>query len=423
MEPVKIMSWNVMSNVLFSDATVDQKDGYKNLHGLNFKKSLQILMKKEAEKLAKQSAKPKSKKLNNTGTAASAANASAAASAAANSSATASTAANASATASAAANATPIQLTLEMKAKRLAGIYDFLNKIKPDILLLQEVNLDPKHIDVLWSYSGNNMDVNPSLYGTGFKSGQEDAHGTLIQFNNAKFDIIHLSHGRLPTSGSGCSLAVLLHKITKQRYFIVNIHVKLVNFKDPNADINFVAEEFTQEILPQLNKFDMKKDDIFIMGGDFNAGYNFNDKMPEIRIFSSFVEKITSIMERYNVKYISNTRYPTNLSHDDAIIIDHIFCNYPLIPIPEDELLSQTDILYTLPDSVIRNKFKDKDTEFIEKAHHLSFENEKIISTSKIYSDHRPIMVMISPETHTGGAIRKHTRKNRKMKRTIIKTI
>ena len=392
---LRVVSYNVMSNVLFSDALATDKDGYQNLHALRFRESSEEFT-RQLNKVQKKLPQP----------------------------------------------AYPKLLTPELKQERMQMIYRLLESIHPDILLLQEVNLDPLEVlpELRWNFQPPNMRIHPELYARGYKNKKYDGHGNIIQFDESRFEPIELLSGNFlspdMTSGSGSpySLVILIDKFSKNRLFILNIHVKLEDFFNPDANINFISSEINQYIGPILERLNANAEDGLILGGDFNAGFGIIKPKVYLRNFNLLEELLQnkdSVLLRFGGRlHSSNPNYATQETSMNGImdwIVDYIFTNLRIRKSMDDELTDNVNLLATYSNAAIKKNLKeltgDRRQDFMDEMSRLSDKNTNIIlRDKKPYSDHKPIGLILSTTFMSGGrrkySTKKHTKKHTK-KRTL----
>jgi hypothetical protein len=109
-------------------------------------------------------------------------------------------------------------------------------------------------------------------------------HGTCIFYNKNNFNLLaskggcFLSGTRQTDSGSGYSCMLLQDNRTLKRVFILNIHVSILDWNDDNSTIEHISDEIDNYVFNFVLENDINPKDIILLGGDLNAGKEIIDR-------------------------------------------------------------------------------------------------------------------------------------------------
>jgi hypothetical protein len=212
-----------------------------------------------------------------------------------------------------------IDITQEHIKARIHNIIHNIITCTADIILLQEIDNEfEKYLYIFnennlsFTYDGKKMIQYKKRFFEYSWQDQKDAIGILY---SKKFNPIYFSSGNFidetPESGNGSAYIFTIFKDinTNINVFVINIHIKIDNWEDPNYDI-------AQKILPHVRKYIFEKaikgaidngivfasNDVIIFGGDFNA-YQFKFMNP-----INEIENINDFAHFWNIKYSVNKR-------------------------------------------------------------------------------------------------------------------
>lgn len=215
-----------------------------------------------------------------------------------------------------------VDITQEHIKTRIENIIHNIVVCNSDIILLQEIDEEfEKYIDIFnehnlsLTYDGKKMIQHKKRFFEGSWQNQKDAIGILY---SQKFKPIYLSSGNFIDEasltleyGNGSAYIFTIFKDinTDVNIVVINIHVKIDNWDDPNYDI-------AQKILPHVRTYIFERsvkgaidngiifasNDVIIFGGDFNAyQFKFINPIEEI-------ENINDFAHFWNIKYSVNRR-------------------------------------------------------------------------------------------------------------------
>lgn len=311
----------------------------------------------------------------------------------------------------------------QIRMERMERIKKIILERKPDILLLQEVNGTTLiNKTVKWYeeiYNENyklirNDNIGYSCYHRKNKSTGEylldnnkriitkALHGSIIMYNPKKLIPLKSEVGCLMKdddwSGSGYNFMLLVDPNDK-RFFVISLHIKILDWNDKNLKITMIADElliyfenFINSIIPQINT-----NDILIIGGDFNAGTNLLNKT-EIRYYSEFVNALKNAfankfeLAEIDVKYITQQQCIDEIDGH----VDHILTNATFVTYSEEKLpLLATGCPYGTNFDVLdkmekKNQLYEKFSN-PQRTYQLTLQNRKLLSTKTDLSDHRPV--------------------------------
>ena len=215
----------------------------------------------------------------------------------------------------------------ELKDSKIINVINIINKVNPDILLLQEIDRkweQEKIITLMNEYNLVNTCGEDSLIQykrrnvSGTWTHQDD--GICIWYSKDKYNCLANYKGNFITdnigNGSPYILTVLENKDSKVKHFIINIHVKIDDWNDPNYSIdtkifphikNYIIEKGFEYLKTQGLTLNLT--DVLIFGGDFNS-YEFRF-MREMKI-NPFTKELE---ESWSTKYSYNRRNWTNFKN------------------------------------------------------------------------------------------------------------
>jgi hypothetical protein len=215
----------------------------------------------------------------------------------------------------------------ELKDSKIINVINVIKKVNPDILLLQEIDKkweQEKIITLMNEYNLVNTCGEDSLIQykrrnvSGTWTHQDD--GICIWYSKDKYNCLANYKGNFITdnvgNGSPYILTVLENKDSKVKHFIINIHVKIDDWNDPNYNIdtkifphikNYIIEKGFEYLKTQGLTLNLT--DVLIFGGDFNS-YEFRF-MREMKI-NPFTEELE---ESWSTKYSFNRRNWTNFKN------------------------------------------------------------------------------------------------------------
>jgi hypothetical protein len=269
------------------------------------------------------------------------------------------------------------QITEQEKRERLDRIIGVIKSVSPDILLLQEANVENKDMKMI-NYPENEIQITTETKlisdptGIGFKCKnrekirlgskhhkQQDA--TKIYYNPDRFNLFLIEagclgrisnrksnkylldqkpEGREDYSGTGYTFALLGDLKSKHRIFVFNVHVKILEWSDPDYSLVQTAKDLLMHIKLFLNDVgELNATDKLILAGDFNAdnkGFyddsDFNEPVDRNqRYWNTVLEILTVGIEAFglgsiievNKGVVTSNHCTGNTGNED----DHIFVN------------------------------------------------------------------------------------------------
>ena len=248
-------------------------------------------------------------------------------------------------------------------------------------------------------------------------------------YNKHIFELINTVGGcflaeKYPTdSGSGYSCMLLRDKRTNKRVFILNMHISVSDWNDKDYSMERISDEINKYVDPFIRYNSINSKDIVIVGGDLNGGKiinhsnsakinsytrHYNDFIIKL-LASDLIKRIGQIKEVQG-DYITQILCKTN----EGAHVDHIFSN-----INEDDniiynrKLNQLEFLRT---SCLYDGHADidqvNDNLKIKQTHNINRQiNRRLRKENKDISDHRPVIAdlyyndyMIAESGSTSGS-------------------
>ena len=248
-------------------------------------------------------------------------------------------------------------------------------------------------------------------------------------YNKHIFELINTVGGcflaeKYPTdSGSGYSCMLLRDKRTNKRVFILNMHISVSDWNDKDYSMERISDEINKYVDPFIRYNSINSKDIVIVGGDLNGGKiinhsnsakinsytrHYNDFIIKL-LASDLIKRIGQIKEVQG-DYITQILCKTN----EGAHVDHIFSN-----INEDDNIiynRKLDQLEFLRTSCLYDGHADidqvNDNLKIKQTHNINRQiNRRLRKENKDISDHRPVIAdlyyndyMIAESASTSGS-------------------